>query len=70
MKKIIFLMWLLPLASFATTIYTQTATSSAYQELCAKERDPIKRQHYCLLFERNGQASPAFTVFRKETAFV
>ncbi|STX27605.1 Uncharacterised protein [Legionella beliardensis] len=69
MKKFIILMCLFPLASFATTTKENT-TLAAYQELCAKEHDPIKRQNYCVLFEKNGQVHPASNIFRKDTAIV
>ncbi len=62
-------MLLSPLASFATSPTGNTALAT-YQELCAKEHDPIKRQNYCVLFEKSGQAHPAFNVFKKDTAIV
>ncbi|STX52798.1 Uncharacterised protein [Legionella busanensis] len=69
MKKFIILIFLSPLASFAAPATGNTAMAT-YQELCAKEHDPIKRQNYCVLFEKSGRAHPAFNIFRKDTAIV
>ncbi|MGQ3888311.1 hypothetical protein ACQUW5_04665 [Legionella sp. CNM-1927-20] len=69
MKKFIILMCLSPLASFANPATGNTVIAT-YQELCAKEHDPIKRQNYCVLFEKNGQAHPASNIFKKDTAIV
>ncbi|WP_419419628.1 hypothetical protein ACNVED_14170 [Legionella sp. D16C41] len=69
MKKFIILIFLLPLTSFANNLKENTVVAT-YQELCAKEHDPVKRQNYCVLFEKNGQIQPNFHTFRKDTAVV
>jgi len=41
-------------------------TLTGYSALCATETDPLKRQHYCALFEKKN--SPALRNFRKHLA--
>lgn len=67
MKTLILLGCLIPFVSFAATTKDDTLIV-AYQQLCAKEQDPVKRHNYCQLLEKNGQMNPSFNVFRKDTA--
>lgn len=71
MKKFFLLSCLIPFVSFASPNHEEHITL-AYQELCAKEHDPVKRQNYCNLFEKNGQLTPALNnnIFRKDIAVV
>jgi|GEM_PF-4571000 len=67
MKKIILICSLFPALTFASTPQ-EIATADVYQELCAKEQDPVKRQNYCYMIENNGQARNLLSVFRKDVA--
>ncbi len=56
MKKtvIILLLTALPLLSFAANVEERVALEY-FQEHCAKEKDPVKRQNYChMLDSRNS----------------
>ena len=65
MKKMILLGCLISFASFASG---EKSYTSDYQELCAKEQDPVKRHHYCHLFEKGENIQPVSSVFRKDVA--
>ncbi|MFC3909755.1 hypothetical protein ACFORL_11805 [Legionella dresdenensis] len=69
MKKIILLCFIFPAISFAATTKENNKVT-VYQELCAKEQDPVKRQNYCYMMENNTQAHTLFNVFRKDVAIV
>lgn len=69
MKKFILLSCLIPCVSFATNV-TDSNRVAVYQELCAKEQDPVKRKNYCYMLERDGKAQTMFNVFRKDIAVV
>lgn len=66
MKKYILLFCLIPVVSFATT--GKQTEFAAYQELCAKEQDPVKRRNYCHLLERGQESRNNQTIFRRDTA--
>jgi len=69
MKKSILLACFIPLVSFAA--HGQQHTSVAiYQELCAKEHDPVKRQNYCYMLEHSTQTGTMINAFRKDIATV
>lgn len=69
MKKSLLLGCLIPLLSFSA--YGQQNTNVAvYQQLCAKEHDPVKRQNYCYMLERSAQTNIMVNVFRKDIAIV
>lgn len=67
MKKMILLGCLLSFASFASS---ENEHKAVYQELCAKEQDPLKRQHYCHLFEKGSLTQAQPSIFRRDTAVV
>lgn len=55
MKKIAFIIcFLAPFMSSAATI--QGSKIDTFQELCAKEKDPIKRQNYCHILDRHNSS--------------
>jgi hypothetical protein len=63
MKKIaILICCLFPFISFAKSTQHDHATVAAYQELCAKEKDPVKRNKYCYLLHHS-----ILDNFKKET---
>lgn len=69
MKKSILLACLIPLVSFAAP-EQHNANLAMYQELCAKEHDPVKRQNYCHMLERSAQTEATASVFRQDIAVV
>ncbi len=70
MKKLIIMIGcLLPFLSFAATAENTSAVES-FQELCAKEKDPIKRQNYCHILDQHSQAAITISGFPRETVTV
>lgn len=67
MKFILFLICLLPFSSL-TFASNDTAMVAVYQELCAKEPDPLKRQNYCFLLENRGRSHASSNRFRQDRA--
>jgi hypothetical protein len=70
MKKIILLSLLMPLVAVAAAGNKENNVTAVYQELCAKEQDPVKRQNYCYMLERNGHSESLSSVFREDIAIV
>lgn len=60
---------LVPLFSFAGSSDNQVALDN-FQELCAKEQDPVKRQSYCHILDRHSQSQANIGSFTKETVIV
>ncbi len=70
MKKLIIIAGcLVPLLSFAFTTEKYEGLNT-FQELCAKERDPLKRQNYCHMLDQYSQALISINEVQKETATV
>ncbi|MDP1603614.1 MAG: hypothetical protein Q8M03_10155 [Legionella sp.] len=69
MKKIILLSLLMPLIAVAGNT-KENNVIAVYQELCAKEHDPVKRQNYCYMLERNGHSETLSSIFREDIAIV
>jgi hypothetical protein len=56
MKKLALVIFcLLPILSFASNISTAQAIDS-FQELCAKEKDPVKRANYCQVLDQYSRS--------------
>lgn len=64
MKKFVFLICLLPIISFASSSVQHHNAAAAYQELCAKEQDPVKRQNYCHMLHQSNHHQNTFTSLR------
>ncbi|KTD17550.1 hypothetical protein [Legionella jordanis] len=70
MKKLaIIIGFLFPLMSFASNVDSDR-TLATVQELCAKERDPVKRQNYCHILDRQSQSQTTLADFPKNTVIV
>lgn len=72
MKRIILLACFVSLTSL-TTFASGTKDKeviAAYQELCAKEHDPVKRENYCYMLENSSRSHTNANVFRQDTAVV
>ncbi len=70
MKKIaLVICCLVPILSFATNVSSNRAVNS-FQERCAKEKDPVKRQHSCHILDRHSESLLSIPDFHKETATV
>jgi hypothetical protein len=59
---------LLPILSFADNLYRPN-NMEIYQEQCAKEKDPLKRQSSCHMLDQHSE-SQAVPDFHKETVTV
>lgn len=74
MKKMIVLACLFSFSSIAATSSITSGKNeeviAVYQELCAKEHDPVKRHNYCNLFENSGRSQTKSNVFRQDIAVV
>lgn len=71
MRKIVFFACFLPTLTWATnTNMTYLDKVHGYQELCAKEKDPVKRHQYCQILNRPYLVHPRFEVFRQDIAIV
>ena len=69
MKKLaIVIGCLLPVLSFAGNLYSSN-TIETYEEQCAKEKDPVKRQSSCHMLDQHSE-SQALPDFHKETVTV
>lgn len=55
MKSIFLIFSFLPLVATATDINSINSINT-YQELCAKEHDPVKRQNFCHALEQIDHA--------------
>jgi hypothetical protein len=69
MKKLILLSCLLSFSSFAAGGKSNEVIA-AYQELCAKEQDPVKRHNYCYMLENSGRSHTKSNIFRQDIAVV
>ena len=58
---------LLPVLSHAMPGF-DSQTLDAYQELCAKEQDPVKRQNYCHALQQIDQNTITTNPFRQDIA--
>ncbi len=69
MKLFVLLLCLLPCVNFAAQNLSKNAVAT-YQQLCAKEIDPVKRHHYCSVLENNTHLQFIPSALRKDTALV
>lgn len=69
MKKIILLACFVSLSAFASGSKDKEVIA-VYQELCAKEHDPVKRENYCYMLENSSRLHTNANVFRQDTAVV
>jgi len=69
MKKLALALCLLPMFSYAATTQDNQLVST-YQDLCAKEQDPVKRQNYCHLLAQPSQKEMIAEQFRQDIAIV
>ena len=68
MKLWVLVLCFLPISLFAST--SSRDLVQVYQELCAKEPDPLKRQNYCRLLESKADARVEGSIFRQDRAVV
>ncbi|WP_028388350.1 hypothetical protein [Legionella fairfieldensis] len=59
----------IPFLSFAGNL-NSINTADTFQELCAKEKDPVKRQHYCHMLDRHSESQSHLADFHKDTVTV
>lgn len=70
MKKLaIVISCLMSLLSFTTHAETDSALDT-FQELCAKEKDPVKRQNYCHVLDQHNQSQATLSDTRQDTVIV
>lgn len=70
MKKLALIIGcLIPVLSFATNV-SSNKTMDAFQEQCAKEKDPVKRQNSCHMLDRRSSSQANIPDFHKEIATV
>lgn len=70
MKKLaIIISCLVPVLSFAGNVYS-TNTMDSFQEQCAKEKDPVKRQNSCHMLDQHSESEVNIPDFHKETVTV
>lgn len=67
MRKILILCCFLPIMASAHQ-YNDARSLSVYQELCAKEQDPIKRHQYCQVLNQSDLSNSQFQVLRQDIA--
>lgn len=67
MKFFVFFACLLSCSSLSFAA-TDEKVLALYQELCAKEPDPVKRHNYCYLLENSDRSHSRSNVFRQDTA--
>ena len=60
---------LIPLLSFAGNAESDKALVT-FQELCAKEKDPLKRQNYCHMVDSQSRSQANIGIQNKETVIV
>jgi len=53
--------------AFATNV-NELQHLSLYQELCAKEQDPIKRHQYCQILNQLDLSNPRYEMIRQDIA--
>ena len=71
MKKLVLMAFFISAPLFAQPMDApQKDAPGMYQDLCAKERDPVKRQNYCYLIENNTRLHTQSNAFRLDTAIV
>lgn len=58
-----------PLISFAGSIASQ-ASIDAFQEQCAKEQDPVKRQNACHILDKHAEPILSIPEYHQETVTV
>lgn len=69
MKRILLMICLFcPLVTQASGVQNNNSILR-YQEICAKESDPLKRQYYCRFLQSNNQASSSKHKSYKETEY-
>ncbi|CEK11753.1 hypothetical protein [Legionella hackeliae] len=59
----------MPLLSFATTVDSDRNLDT-FQELCAKEKDPLKRQNYCHILDQQSHSQATLADNSPETMVV
>ncbi len=70
MKKLaIVIGCLIPVLSFAGPVYNYNPIE-IYQEQCAKEKDPVKRQNSCHMLDRHTDPQSSIPDFHQETITV
>jgi len=70
MKKLALVMGLLiPVLSFAANV-PPNRTIDMFQEQCAKEKDPVKRQNSCHILDRHSESQLNIPEFHKEIVTV
>lgn len=70
MKKLVIIIGcLMPVLSFAGNTYSTNAID-LFQEQCAKEKDPVKRQNSCHMLDRHSETKATIPDFHKETVTV
>lgn len=67
MRKILVLCCFLPVFSWAGH-FSDARSLSVYQELCAKEQDPIKRHQYCQVLNQSDLSHSSFQILRQDIA--
>ncbi|MDI9818446.1 MULTISPECIES: hypothetical protein [unclassified Legionella] len=60
---------LIPLLSFASTSESDR-TLNTFQELCAKEKDPLKRQNYCHILDQRNHSQANISGLKKEDTVI
>lgn len=60
---------LFPVFSFANAGLNSNS-SDTFVEQCAKEQDPVKRQHSCHMLDRHSETLQKLPDFHQETATV
>lgn len=69
MKKFIMIIsFLFPLLSFADI--PQGSSANIFQEQCAKEKDPVKRQNACHILDQHSNSVNNLPEFHKDTVTV
>ena len=70
MKKLMLaISFLVPAISFAANV-DGVKTIDVFQEQCAKERDPLKRQNYCHMLDSYSNSQVRNAPFQQEIATV
>ncbi|WED42483.1 hypothetical protein [Legionella cardiaca] len=70
MKKLAILIGcLMPLLSFAANVESDKSLDT-FQELCAKEKDPLKRQNYCHIVDQRSNSHATFSEINPDTVIV
>lgn len=70
MKKLtLIIACLVPVLSFAGNAYSSSSLD-VYQEQCAKEKDPVKRENYCNMLDKYSRSQSYIPDSNKETITV